>query len=224
MKTPEESLGISSEKYNDIVNQGLYGESQFKVGDWVICTDDEETISIKKIIKFYDNKVKLVDTNGTYVVFPKSELKYYHLWSIADARRGDVLVSPLSIFIFKRVYMAGKPEAYCGLMVDTDDFIIREPGCWTNNKCWPATKEQRERLFSKMLKSGYKWDVKNKELIPLQPVSKPSEVVWSDEDDKILQGVIDEIQANKSSAPEYDLKTYDKFLSWLESLKEKIGG
>lgn len=45
---------------------------------------------------------------------------------------------------------------------------------------------------------------------------------WTIADEKNLQGVIDEIQANKSNAPEYDLKTYDKFLSWLNELKERI--
>ena len=44
MKSPEESLGISSEEYNDIVNECLYGESnssdkiepKFHEGDWVV--------------------------------------------------------------------------------------------------------------------------------------------------------------------------------------------
>ncbi len=45
---------------------------------------------------------------------------------------------------------------------------------------------------------------------------------WTEEDEKNLQGVIDEIQANKSNAPEYDLKTYDRFLSWLKSIKQRL--
>ena len=44
MKSPEESLGISSKEYNKIVNDCLYGESKFAnkvepkfaVGDWVV--------------------------------------------------------------------------------------------------------------------------------------------------------------------------------------------
>lgn len=53
-------------------------------------------------------------------------------------------------------------------------------------------------------------------------LSHKEDQVWSEEDEKNLQGVIDEIQANKSSAPEYDLKTYDKFLSWLKSIKDRV--
>lgn len=48
---------------------------------------------------------------------------------------------------------------------------------------------------------------------------KPS---WSEEDEKNLQGIISEIEANKNSAPSYDLPTYDKFLNWLKFLKKKI--
>lgn len=48
--------------------------------------------------------------------------------------------------------------------------------------------------------------------------------MWSEKDEHILQGVIDEIQANKSQAPDYDFETYDRFLSWLKAIKQRIGG
>lgn len=44
---------------------------------------------------------------------------------------------------------------------------------------------------------------------------------WSEEDERNLQGIIDEIEANKNNAPDYDLATYDRFLSWLKSLKNR---
>lgn len=47
---------------------------------------------------------------------------------------------------------------------------------------------------------------------------------WSEEDEKKIQGIIDEIEANKHSAPDYDIVTYDRFLCWLESIKQRIGG
>lgn len=34
--------------------------------------------------------------------------------------------------------------------------------------------------------------------------------------------IIDELKANKSEAPEYDHETYDRFLIWLNSIKERI--
>jgi hypothetical protein len=42
---------------------------------------------------------------------------------------------------------------------------------------------------------------------------------WSEEDEKILQGIWDEILANKHDAKECEWKTYDKFLNWLNSLR-----
>jgi len=42
---------------------------------------------------------------------------------------------------------------------------------------------------------------------------------WSEEDERNLEGIIDEIEANKAQAPDYDLATYDRFLSWLKSLR-----
>ena len=42
---------------------------------------------------------------------------------------------------------------------------------------------------------------------------------WSEEDEQILQGIWDEILANKHDAEECEWKTYDKFLDWLKSLR-----
>ena len=47
------------------------------------------------------------------------------------------------------------------------------------------------------------------------------ESTWSEEDDRNFQGIIDEIEANKNQAPDYDLATYNRFLSWLKSLKQR---
>lgn len=44
---------------------------------------------------------------------------------------------------------------------------------------------------------------------------------WSEEDEEILQGIWDEISAKKYDAKEYEWDTYDKYLSWLESLKNR---
>ena len=49
-----------------------------------------------------------------------------------------------------------------------------------------------------------------------QGKQKPS---WSEEDEQNLNGIIDEIEANKNIAPDYDIAVCDRFLSWLKSLK-----
>lgn len=45
---------------------------------------------------------------------------------------------------------------------------------------------------------------------------------WSEEDESILQGIWDEILANKHDAKECEWKTYDMFLNWLKSLKGRV--
>ena len=45
---------------------------------------------------------------------------------------------------------------------------------------------------------------------------------WNEEDEKNWLGIMDEIEANKSDAPDHDIETYDRFLYWLESLKQRM--
>ena len=47
---------------------------------------------------------------------------------------------------------------------------------------------------------------------------------WNEKDEKNLQGIIDEIQANKNNAPSYDIPVYEGFLNWLKSLKQNMKG
>ena len=45
---------------------------------------------------------------------------------------------------------------------------------------------------------------------------------WSKKDDRILDVIIEEIEANKSNAPDYDIPAYDRFLSFLKSIKDRV--
>lgn len=191
-------------------------ESRFKAGDWVVTSYGK----VNQVITVDGNNGFTLD-DGTYL--SSSGKDDYHLWSISDAKRGDVLVSHQSIFLFKRVYMAGKPEAYCAVMENS--FIKCPGGCWTNDPCCPATKEQRELLFKKMKEFGYKWDFKNRELILLQPVSKPSEVVWTEEDETGFEDTLWAInKARVLAKDENDMGNLWYAENWLRELKERIGG
>ena len=54
-------------------------------------------------------------------------------------------------------------------------------------------------------------------------LEKQDEPKWTEEDEKNWRGIIDEIEANKSNAPDYDIETYDRFLSWLDNIKQRMG-
>jgi hypothetical protein len=144
----------------------------FKVGDWI--TDGT-------------CKVKITDINNTNYWYSKNCIigeiesidKKYHLWTIQDAKDGDVLVcyseakgSPIEqAGIFKQYVgrhggCSNTFLAHTG--IDWDGNIIID-GYMGSTNILPATKEQRELLFAKMREAGYEWDYEKKELNKIQP-------------------------------------------------------
>ena len=146
-------------------------EPMFKIGDYVVvningfvlkilgvCSDLYETTFLQSgEWRIYDMYV--LDNNA-------------HLWTIQDAKDGDVLFHSDSasngIFIFKEILQCGtiqKVVCYCDY--DSEDgFCLGEKHtcCWTNSKILhPATKEQRDLLFKKMKEAGYEFDFEKKE-------------------------------------------------------------
>lgn len=175
MKSPEESLGISSKEYNDIVNDCLYSESKstdniktkFNIGDWVIWDN--------KVICYIDNIYQgkeflmytITDTNNmnrSYSV--KSFDNNARLWTLTDAKPGDILVfDDDTIVIFKDLYNSYTFHSYCHI----EDWLFNiskdEMPDWCEGKEFhPATKKQRDIFLQKMKESGYTWDDKNKEI------------------------------------------------------------
>lgn len=143
-------------------------EPKFHEGDWVVW-DNKISCHIDNI---YQGKESLMytitDTNNmirSYSV--KSFDNNAHLWSIEDAKDGDILVSQHNKpFIYNGNYNEYKVGAYCGIDTVEEFFIdARAEKCWTNNESInPATKEQRDMLFQKMHESGYEWNAEKKEL------------------------------------------------------------
>ena len=91
----------------------------------------------------------------------------YHLWSIADARDGDVLVSRSgNPFIYNGNIEFSAAGAYVGV---SRDGIIRldifPSKAWASIKdIKPATPKQRNLLFKKIQEAGYQWYAGKKEL------------------------------------------------------------
>lgn len=83
---------------------------------------------------------------------------------------------------------------------------------WLEKQCEQKIKTPEESL-------GIDSDTYNK--IVDECIYGEQKPAWSEEDERNLQGIIDEIEANKNHAPDYDVATYNRFLSWLKSLKER---
>jgi hypothetical protein len=180
MKSPEESLGVSSKEYNEIVNDCLYGESKsadkvepkFHEGEW-LCENEPnnyarfiqilETVNVQGKEKYRISRD--IHNDEDIVEFDFVE-KYYHKFDIKDAKDGDVLVSQYNKpFIYNGNRDSFHVGSYCGISVD-DRFNVATEKChWTGNVgVYPATKEQCDLLFAKMKESGYEWDSEKKEL------------------------------------------------------------
>ena len=149
-------------------------EPKFKIGDWAVSDLDKMTRYISEV---HNDKY-----NNYYVIKGDVETecnideydRLHHLWTIQDAKDGDVLVNQNGEmpFIFKEC-KNNHIYCYCGYTNRKDIFFDRfvdsedEELHWLNlyyEQAYPATKEQRDLLFQKMKEAGYEWDTEEKEL------------------------------------------------------------
>jgi hypothetical protein len=137
-------------------------EPKFKVGDWI--TDGNITIQIEAI---KNNCYSYCGDCTLYSI--KTADKVYHLWTIEDAKDGDILITENNEkpFIFKGLDIRhpNKPIAYGGV-VDSGYFMPSNKctNRWTDGNACPATKEQCDLLFRKIKEAGFKWNKNKKEL------------------------------------------------------------
>ena len=137
-------------------------EPKFKVGDWI--TDGNITIQIEAIKN--DCYLYCGDC-ALYSI--KTADKVYHLWTINDAKDGDVLSyvtdeEDLWIMIYWSLYKPYEGHVHYHALLVNDYFSDKGTCCICIDDLKPATKEQRDLLFAKMKDSGYEWDADNKKL------------------------------------------------------------
>lgn len=149
---------------------------KFNEGDWVVDEEDNSVHQIKLAIENVTYGGFSYDlTDNGYFPYAKSN---YHLWTIKDAKDGDIVVVPSiegsehseQIFIFKEIkdrdYAKNTVEYYC--KVCDNEFYVNKTSFMgqSDDYCFvPATQEQRKLLFQKMKEAEYKWDEQNKKLI-----------------------------------------------------------
>jgi len=147
-------------------------QPKFKVGDWLVYKNgnffaggltEAQVVKVKDGVYFFAS-----GTSGSFKFIDEC----CRLWTIADAKDGDVLFSLDSKqpFIYKERPQFSQARGYCCINK------FGEFGVWNTSKCVictdkyvPATKEQRELLFQKMKEAGYEWDADKKELKKIQP-------------------------------------------------------
>lgn len=129
---------------------------RFKVGDWITNG-------------FYAYLIKEIDTYGNVYIAEnkhgeKNNLvfsyydKNFHLWTINDAKRGDVLCCDNDAFIFSGELEEGRyPFAICGKNSFGNFCIPTGEKPWIHSDVYPATKAQRDSLSRMIRESGYIW-------------------------------------------------------------------
>ena len=143
-------------------------EPKFKVGAWIALYKKP-----CQIISINDNGnyiVQYCDDKKTHELSKNFCESHFHLWTVQDAKDGDVLAAEDKdkIFIYNgKLDLRGRVCGYCGIYKTHAG--SRFTGCaignyFTYKEPYPATKEQCDFLFQKMHEAGYEWDSEKKEL------------------------------------------------------------
>ena len=141
-------------------------ETKFKDGDWIVYRDGVWKVCNIGLQNYYD----LLKTNNEVGIrLIKDVDENAHLWTIDDAKDGDVLSyvtdeENLWIMIYWSLYKPYEGHVHYHALLVNDNFADKGTCCICIDNLKPATKEQRDLLFAKMEEAGYMWDSKKKEL------------------------------------------------------------
>ena len=135
-------------------------EPKFKVRDWLQYRSAEPF--------FVEEITKQGYVNGDSCL-PFEWEDEIHLWTIQDAKDGDVLVyvtdeENLWIMIYWSLYEPYDGHVHYHALLVNDNFTDKGTCCICIDNLKPATKEQRDLLFQKMADAGYEWDAEKKKL------------------------------------------------------------
>jgi len=205
-------------------------EPKFKVGDWIVNNNTKIVFSIKSYNSGY---YTLEDTNGnTYSPCLPPTKEYYHLWSIEDAKVGDILASKdgNSILIFRHLSLDDDDTFLSYYSVTFSPYYNMQEYDevnWLNNNFVPATKEQRDLLLQKMTEAGYEYDAEKEQLRKMEYYkSKSTEPNWVHH--KVdLSGCSEEYRKayydgwNNCNQQHAQLKAEQKPIKWSEEDEKK---
>lgn len=154
-------------------DKDIEAKPKFKVGDW-ITNSVGHSFHIEAID---DNRYFFDDDGYTHEKlsweFIKNAEEHYALWSLEDARDGDILVHNKfnTIDDFDYIFIYNKTSilrAYCYYSKKRDRAFVEDRShyCpWSMTTVKPATKKQRDFLAKKMIEIRCSWDSENKTIM-----------------------------------------------------------
>ena len=146
----------------------LPSELNLKVGDWIVQNDNGTVSQITKVINGTDEYGEYrayEHTNGYFAACFENE---YHLWTIKDAKDGDVLATDSGWTCIFQAFDGCGFSSYC--FMDSEKWFnyygseTHTLDSRINGNIHPATKEQRTQFFKRMQEVGYQWYAGKKEL------------------------------------------------------------
>lgn len=197
-------------------------EPKFRNGQWIVWQDECYKVN------YNGCGYELVDQNGLSTSLEYGTVEESaHLWTIEDAKDGDVLTWDNSkcIALFKNIYDKESFNSHGCVGHCTGVF---EAGLSYHDieGVHPAIKDRCDLLFQKMKEVGYVWDAENKELKLLitnggdfESENCGQKPAWSEEDERMFKSL------NKlfNEASCYSCtEGVDKILSWFNSLKDRV--
>lgn len=172
-------------------------EPKFKVGNWYQCTKDffGKGVTFDKNTAYYCAKEGCLQCEyGCHIAIVKDLYDNFKLWTIQDAKDGDVLSyvtdeGDLWIMIYRSLYEPYEGHVHYHALLVNDNFGDKGTCCICIDDLNPAAKEQCDLLFSKMKEAGYEWDAEKKELIKVPKTKEPEGALKKllDEQDKFYK-------------------------------------
>lgn len=136
---------------------------KFHKGQWIV----KENVGVYKVIEVYESWYDVVDDKDQHYSISFNNEYMFHLWTIKDAKDGDVLTANGCVVIFEKIdglnikchcyfhYIGFEPSLYIDSLQNQTAFR-------------PATKEESERLFRIMKEDGYEWSSEKRKLIKIK--------------------------------------------------------
>ena len=163
------------------IDNRTYKKPRFNTGEWI--THNIANF-VFKVVNVGSYGYEVVSQQNFKKTIPLSSEDKYRLWSIEDAKPGDVIYCESGgtefFIILKDISKSGIINSYCRYN-DSIGFGVDIPNVMRiSDNPKPATKEQRDFLFQKMKESGYEWSEETHELKEIELVKNESEEELSD--------------------------------------------
>ncbi len=162
-------------------------------------------------------------SEGECVLFPSKDQRDWKKFRL-PVKRGDIMMSSTTkcVFIASGRIINGRTEYICGINTFDTFHIVSNHGndtLWTSDFCIPAPEEAKKKLFDKMAKAGYKWNINTLKLEKIEYKLEEGNVAIDRNGDIILVSKIEDskIKVNAVLYTEGDFIIYSDAITYFVS-------